>query len=214
MSGETAQGAASRQRLLDAGLELFAERGYSATSVDALCRHAGIVKTALYWHFGSKEGLLTAVLDRVATEWMEEIQKSTAHVGAPLERLDMALRGMRTIVEERPRLLRFLMGVVLERATDDPALRETVKGIFGRAREAVVRGIAEALGGTLPGDDLIAHTLLSLMQGAALRRLVEQDAADLDRVFQEIRRTLMLLLGDRMRAAAAEAAPRRNAGGG
>jgi AcrR family transcriptional regulator len=50
---KTAQGAASRERLLDAAIELIAERGYSASSVEALCRRAGVAKTALYWHFGS-----------------------------------------------------------------------------------------------------------------------------------------------------------------
>src|SRR5512134_3808416 len=82
---KTAQGALSREKILDAAVELIADRGYSATSVDALCKKAGIVKTALYWHFGSKEGLLAAVLERVAGEWTEEIQRSASVGGEPLE---------------------------------------------------------------------------------------------------------------------------------
>ena len=54
------RGAATRERLLDAAYVLFAEKGYAATSTAQICRRAGAVKTALYWHFDSKEGLLAA----------------------------------------------------------------------------------------------------------------------------------------------------------
>ena len=57
-SRKTARGEASRRRILDAATQLICERGYSGTSVDAVCKRAGVVKTALYWHFGSKSGLL------------------------------------------------------------------------------------------------------------------------------------------------------------
>ena len=69
-----AQGAASRERILQAALELLGKRGYAATSVSAICERAGVAKTALYWHFGSKEGLLLTLLKRTRTTWIEEIQ--------------------------------------------------------------------------------------------------------------------------------------------
>ncbi|MGY8805248.1 MAG: TetR/AcrR family transcriptional regulator, partial [bacterium] len=42
----TPQGAESRERLLQGAIDLISERGYAATSVDAICRHAGTAKTA------------------------------------------------------------------------------------------------------------------------------------------------------------------------
>jgi AcrR family transcriptional regulator len=53
------------ERLRAAAMELFAERGYAASGVSAICERAGVAKTALYWHFGSKEGLLAVVLEEV-----------------------------------------------------------------------------------------------------------------------------------------------------
>ena len=58
------QGARSREALLDAAIELIADGGYTATGVDAIARRSGVVKSALYWHFGSKDGLLIAALER------------------------------------------------------------------------------------------------------------------------------------------------------
>ncbi len=197
----TAQGAVSRERILDAAVELISERGYSATSVDALCRRAGIVKTALYWHFGSKEGLLAAVIERVSSAWIDEIQKSAYQVGEPFERFSRALAGLRAIVEERPHLLRLLLALLLERSGEDDETRAALRAAFQRARRAVVDGI-EATTPGLRDPDLIAHTILSLVQGALLLTLADPAEANLDRLFGELQRTVRLVLADRMREAA------------
>ena len=97
----TPQGAESRERLLLGAINLISERGYAATSVDAICRHAGTAKTALYWHFKSKEGLLNAIIERVNDDWIREISQSTAGVGDPGERLDRLVAALRGIVEEK-----------------------------------------------------------------------------------------------------------------
>ena len=196
---KTAQGALSRERILDAAVELIAERGYSATSVDALCKKAGIVKTALYWHFGSKEGLLAAVIERVAHEWIEEIQRSVYVTGEPLERLDRVLGGLRQILQQRPRHTRLLLSVLLERSEGDPTTRASLKRIFDHAIGTMVQGLEDAVGRPLPDLDLVAHTILSLTQGAALRALVDPDGVDLERFFGDIRHTIILIIADRMR---------------
>ena len=49
----TPQGAESRERLLQGAIDLISERGYAATCVDAICRHAGTAISGLYWHFKS-----------------------------------------------------------------------------------------------------------------------------------------------------------------
>lgn len=195
--GITPQGASSREKILDAAVELISERGYSATSVDALCRKAGIVKTALYWHFGSKEGLLAAVIDRVAAAWIEEIERTVYQVGEPVERFSRALRGIRTIVEERPELLRLLLAVLLERAEADVETRAALQRAFVRARHAIV-ALIEATTPGLRDPDLVAHTIVSLMQGALLLRLADPGGTDLDRIFAELERTVVLVMADRL----------------
>ncbi len=53
----------TRAALLEAGATLFAERGIAGASVDAIAQAAGRTSGALYDHFGSKEGLLFALLE-------------------------------------------------------------------------------------------------------------------------------------------------------
>lgn len=51
----------ARDKLLEAGVRLVREQGYAATSVDDLCRAAGVTKGAFFHHFASKEALGVAL---------------------------------------------------------------------------------------------------------------------------------------------------------
>jgi AcrR family transcriptional regulator len=71
----TAGGAATRERLLDAAMDLFGQRGYKATSIGAIEQAAGLAPRsgALYQYFSGKEELLVAALER-RTESLTNLQ--------------------------------------------------------------------------------------------------------------------------------------------
>lgn len=54
----------TRTKLLDAAEELFAEKGFAAAGLRAITGRAGVNLAAVNYHFGSKEGLARAVVDR------------------------------------------------------------------------------------------------------------------------------------------------------
>ena len=56
--------AVTRAKLLNAALELFASRGYAATSVDAIAEAAGVSAGLLYHHFDSKAAVLNAIFEQ------------------------------------------------------------------------------------------------------------------------------------------------------
>jgi AcrR family transcriptional regulator len=84
--------AETRQRLLRAAADLFAERGIEGVSIDAVAEHAERTSGAVYAHFGGKEGLLTALLD----EWKNAVAAVVAAefetVRSVEERLDALWR--------------------------------------------------------------------------------------------------------------------------
>ncbi|RMF17184.1 MAG: TetR/AcrR family transcriptional regulator [Candidatus Dadabacteria bacterium] len=64
--------------LLEAAEALFADRGYSATSVRDICQAAGVTQPSLYHFFGSKEKLLwTLIEDRFGT-YCDELEQTLA----------------------------------------------------------------------------------------------------------------------------------------
>jgi AcrR family transcriptional regulator len=75
----------TRARLLAAAVDLFANQGIDAVSVDAVAEAAGRTSGAVYAHFGSKQGLLLAILDSwkdsVLTVLLAEVAVSDSPAG-------------------------------------------------------------------------------------------------------------------------------------
>jgi len=59
----TSQNPETRQRLLEAGIRLFAEHGYRGVSVRDLCNEAGVNIAAVNYHFGGKQELYHAIFE-------------------------------------------------------------------------------------------------------------------------------------------------------
>ena len=79
--------AARRAQLIEIGREVFAERGFGATSVEEIAARANVSKPILYDHFGGKEGLYAAVVDRELEYILKVIVEAVA-TGSPRARLE------------------------------------------------------------------------------------------------------------------------------
>jgi AcrR family transcriptional regulator len=185
----------TRERLLEAAIEMFAERGYAATGVDALCRRAGVAKTGLYWEFQNKVGLLNAVIDHVVTEWVDQIREAARSAGSPRDRLDVALAAMRQRVKERPELFRVLLVVLAERSQIDEEAREALRRFYDSAHSALLSGIQESVNNSLPNEELgvACDLVLAMIEGTFLRAQVYGDA-DVDRLFAMMRTAIILIV--------------------
>jgi TetR/AcrR family transcriptional regulator len=79
--------ARTRSRLIRAAVQVFDKKGYDAASVREIVEMAGVTKPALYYHFGSKEGLLKAILTAGAREFENTIAPALERQGSARERL-------------------------------------------------------------------------------------------------------------------------------
>ena len=192
------EGPGSRRRILDATIALACERGFAGTSIRSICEKVGLAKTAIYWHFGSKEGLIGAVIEDVTATWIDEIERAVAHGGTPEERLDRLVESLQHLVEHRPDLFRIVLVPIIESATVAPEVRDTMRRLTDRAIDAIVRGYREVLGFDMPDMDLVGHTIIGMTHAALRRKLMDPDA-DLDRLFADLRRTMDMLTRDRMK---------------
>lgn len=97
-----------RERVLQAGLELFGERGYHATSIAEIGERAGIAKSVLYHHFGSKAGLYGAIAEAETGLLLERVARAVpTRPGAP--RLRAGVDAYLAFLAERPAAWRLLL---------------------------------------------------------------------------------------------------------
>jgi AcrR family transcriptional regulator len=80
---------ARRREIIDTAAQVFAQRGYHATSLNELCAATGLGKGALYHYIGSKEELLAAIHDRVMDEVMTGADRVATAGGTPSTQLSM-----------------------------------------------------------------------------------------------------------------------------
>lgn len=78
---------AAHERLLNAAEELFYAGGIAATAVDAVLSRAQTSPATLYAHFGSKEGLVAAYLQRRHQRWRQTWDDVLTHTADPHDRL-------------------------------------------------------------------------------------------------------------------------------
>lgn len=77
----------SRQKILQAAFEAFAEKGYSETSMDDIVKRCGLSKGTLYWHFKNKQELFIATLQMVMAMWNEQLVQLAEMEGSAAERI-------------------------------------------------------------------------------------------------------------------------------
>ena len=80
MERRSAQVAQTRERILDAALELFSERGAQGTTMNELARRADVSPTTVSNHFKTQDALIEAVVERILADI--RVPDSTIFVGA------------------------------------------------------------------------------------------------------------------------------------
>jgi AcrR family transcriptional regulator len=133
------QGEQSRELILDATERLMATRGYAATSISDIRKACGLPPSSIYWHFGSKEGVLAAVMERGADRFFAAIPTS--------EDAEEQLAVLSRLQAQHPDFLRLFYMLSLERS-DDPAVAAVVR----RVRDTAIGRFRSAITQLLPGD--------------------------------------------------------------
>jgi AcrR family transcriptional regulator len=77
-----------RRQLLDEALEIFAARGFHATSMSDVAEAAGVTKPVLYQHFSSKRHLYLELLDDVGGRLQASILEATGTAAGPRQQVE------------------------------------------------------------------------------------------------------------------------------
>jgi AcrR family transcriptional regulator len=82
-----------RQEILSAAQQLFNERGYAGTSVEAIIKTINIAKGTFYYYFKTKQAILEALVEQIADELFEYFETVVACDLSSIDKLAIMLRG-------------------------------------------------------------------------------------------------------------------------
>ncbi|MCW2742178.1 MAG: Transcriptional regulator, TetR family [Blastococcus sp.] len=93
-------GVQRRQQLLDIGRELFAQKGFEATSIEEIAAHADVSKPVVYEHFGGKDGLYAVVVDQEMQLLLDRFTSALSAPGHPRQMLERAALALLEYIED------------------------------------------------------------------------------------------------------------------
>ncbi len=99
------------QRLLDAGLKLFANRGYAGTAVQDITEEAKVTKPTLYYYFENKEGLFQALVDQAMDERLRLMRQAAPPEKPTVDQLIGIIATLTDFARRQPDLLRLTFAV-------------------------------------------------------------------------------------------------------
>ncbi|HTJ72112.1 MAG TPA: TetR/AcrR family transcriptional regulator [Actinospica sp.] len=180
-----ANGVESRQRILDAAVEIAGERGYEGTSIAAVSAKCGLPASSIYWHFKDKDDLIAAVIERSFETWLQALELPGEHSGTPLERVTAMAADVARSLVDAPDFLRLGLMLALERRPAEPRGRT----VFLEVREIARQRIAEVMATLFPALPAAAVQTLTAYavagaDGLFVQREVAGDGVDLVAMFE------------------------------
>ena len=191
--------------MLEAAADLIARQGYAATSITQISQRSGTNPASIYWAFGSKEGLLAAVMERAAESFFACLEPP---------RQGNVLSWLATQAEtfaSGPEFLRLLLVLSLERREGDPAVLDAARRVRSVAADGLSAAYAIAFGVDDPFRrravcDRLARFTLMLFDGVFVASQIEPDTTDLRQAFATIA-IAVEATGEQLLASAAGADP-------
>lgn len=123
----------------------FAETGFAGTSLDELARRLDVTKQTILYHFGSKEGLLTAVITQAAADLQSELTEAVDQSEPGWDRIESIVRAAFAIALRRPELLGLLREVSRLGPPRSDAVTEILEPLVTKALAFLTKGMNDGL---------------------------------------------------------------------
>lgn len=115
-------GDSTKDAIRRAAVELFAEKGFTASSTREICERAGITKPVLYYHFGNKEQLYGELVADAFNEYRRDIQRAAQRGRTAREALAEVVTACFKYACRRPNLYRIGFRMVFAPEKGSPAI--------------------------------------------------------------------------------------------
>ena len=155
--------------MLDAAENLMAESGFEAATLERIVKRAGIPPSSVYHYFGSKDGVLLAVMERGARRFFADLPESSVPLGSPSEHLTAVIGAAARTLRAHPGFMRLMVVFAVQPPT---TARDRIEAVVRRVREMALTRLRTELAlafGDPPSSaatDRLARLALTAFDGA------------------------------------------------
>src|ERR1700730_15134812 len=169
----------TRDRIVQTATRLFLDRGYVATTVDAIAREAGVATATVYQAFGSKQAILAAGLDFTIAGDLEPVAVLDREWVRALRGEPNALRRLRLVIHNTTEIAARtapIKEVMRDAAAIEPSIRDLIEqdnhGRYKTQQALVEIVLAESAGHTGPRSPSAVDTFFTLVNSDVFRLFV------------------------------------------
>lgn len=184
----------STTRLLDAAAELIAEGGYERMTLTAIGKRAGYSPALVTARFGSKEGLLASLLDRITVVWAGDTLVPAVGEETGAAGLHRFFDELRASWRRNPHQMRALYVLMFEAVLPTPFLRERMADLHRELRRTIEQGISQTA--TSIDASTTAMLVVSALRGAVYQSLLDPEAVPIDTALSSLTHLADALLGE------------------
>lgn len=191
LSGRQAQRShRSGEALLDAAVDLVAQGGLGALTFTSIAKQSGLSRGMVTARFGSKQGLVDALVRRVWGQLREHHVVPLDDKETGLEALVELLVGLQRQADHRPKDMRALFACMFEAIGEDLELRERMVEFQQAMRTDILNSVARgkidgSISEQVDGDDT-AMLLVAALSGISYQWLLEPKTFDLSGAYSSL----------------------------
>lgn len=196
-------------RILDAAKKILSERGYSKLTLQAIEEESGEYRALVAYYFGSKQGLVDAIIDSLMEAEDEALRERLAEIDEPGDRVRALIdeqrqisadwRGFRAFYELLPNIMRDeRLREVL--AADYAKSRELDRQTLAAGRQGGRRGGGRAAAGADRDLDKLAALSVAVVEGLAVQYAADQDHFDHEGTYRLWEDMVLAYLGEKPQA--------------
>jgi AcrR family transcriptional regulator len=183
------------QRLLEAARRLLERSGFNSLSVQAIGREAGENKALVRYYFGSKDGLLVALVDWLMHDYLWEVWQRLAQLSREEDRLDILIdEAAAGMLSDTQSYISYFD--LLPHLLSNPSMARQLSDLMQAYRDMQVRGFWDDRG-EVPDviKDLAAMTV-ALVDGLAIQMLADPGKLDVPRILALWKKILAQIIAE------------------
>jgi AcrR family transcriptional regulator len=168
----------TKRKIFETSIELFAKKGYEATSIDEITAVVGVAKGTLYYHFNSKEDIFRYLIEQGMDLLKKSIYIKTRHTKGALEKLRRVIEIQIKIIIKYEEFMLLLLSHIWGNEKRNLVFRQYVFEYIEEITKVIEEGKAEGV--IRNGDsEVMASGIFGLICSAMIYKLKMKEQIDI-----------------------------------